>query len=213
MKSLTLGILGGGRFGRLILDLVQSCAEYQKIVFFDDTIPPDGKQFLGTFSDIDAALAKGKVDHLAIAIGYKHFELRDSLFERYSKTAMFPSFVHPTAYVSKDAEISAGCCIFSMANVEMEAKLAPNVSVFNQTSVTHGAHIGAHSFLSVGVALTGGVTIGSHTFIGANATVTNDLTIGNNCLICAGTLLTESIPDNTCVIGNPFKIVNRVNFK
>jgi acetyltransferase-like isoleucine patch superfamily enzyme len=43
-----------------------------------------------------------------------------------------------------------------------------------------------------------------------NATVVNDIEIGKNCIVCGGTFLTKSIADEVCVIGNPYREIDRV---
>lgn len=207
-----LGILGGGHFADLIIDLAGNCASYSKVLCFDDKMPADGRKFFGPISQVEQFLESGEIQDLSIAVGYRHFGLREQLFERYKSYANFPSFIHPSCFVSKRAEVGKGVCVFSMCNVETESLLEDNVTVFNQTSVTHGARICSGSFLSVKVALAGRVTVGKRVFIGVNATVVNDVVIGDDSVVCAGTLLTKSIPSSSCVIGNPFRLIDRIDF-
>lgn len=204
-----LGILGGGRFAELIADLADAIGHFDSIHMFDDSLKGRKPGVSGSLDEVDSFIERGQIDSLAIGIGYRHFSVRQALFEKYFRKIDFPPLIHPSAVVSPKARIGPGCLIFSMVNVEVHAHLESNVAVFNNSSVTHEVEIGAHSFLSVGVAMGGGVKIGSRTFIGVNATIVNDINIGNDCVVCAGTFLTDSISDAASVVGNPFRQISR----
>ena len=51
--------------------------------------------------------------------------------------------------------------------------------------------------------------IGDDCYIGAGSVVFGNITIGNNCIIGANSLINKSIPDNTTVVGNPFRIIRQ----
>lgn len=206
----TLGIIGGGRMGRQVADLADAMGSFSDVCFFDDYLTVGQAGVVGTFSDIDRFIDEQRVSHLTIAVGYRHFQQRQQLYLRYKGRIPFARCIHPSASVSRKAEIAEGALVYSMTNIEFGAVLEPNVTVLNQTSITHEVHVQSHCFLSVGVKMGGGVYIGSRTFVGVGATLVNDITIGNDCIICGGTFLTKSIPDNSCVIGNPYRVIDRV---
>ena len=206
----TLGIAGAGRYGGLVSDLARAAGGFDRITFFDDHVAQDGTRVVGAFSDIADHIKNNSISHLAIAVGYKHFEAREAIYREHQGTIPFATLVHPSAWVSEDARLGEGAQIYSMANVETGVVMEPNVAVFNQTSITHEVHVGAHSFLSVGVSMGGGVRIGERSFIGVGANIVNDIRIGSDSVVCGGTFLSASIPDNTCVVGNPYKVIDRV---
>jgi serine acetyltransferase len=57
-----------------------------------------------------------------------------------------------------------------------------------------------------GAKLLGNVQVGDFTFVGANATVLPKLTIGSNVVIAAGAMVTQDVPDNCMVAGNPAQL-------
>ena len=205
-----LGIIGGGRFGGLVADLADDTNQFSQIVFFDDILPVDGNKIIGKFCDIDRFYQQGTITHLAIAIGYKHFTLREQMYEKFRGKIPFATCIHPTAFVSKSAKIGEGCLIYSMVNIEMHASIANNVTIFNQSSISHEVSVGDHSFFSVGVSMGGGVQFGKRTFVGVNASIANDIEIGDDSIVCGGTFLTKSIGNNSCAIGNPYRLINKV---
>lgn len=54
------------------------------------------------------------------------------------------------------------------------------------------------------------VTIGNDCWIGGNSIILPGIIIGNNCTIGAGSVVTKNIPNNSVVVGNPAKILKRL---
>lgn len=55
------------------------------------------------------------------------------------------------------------------------------------------------------------VHIGKNCWLGAGAIVLPGITIGNNVVIGAGSVVTKNIPDNSVAVGNPCKVIRKVN--
>jgi maltose O-acetyltransferase len=55
------------------------------------------------------------------------------------------------------------------------------------------------------------ITIGDDCWIGGNAIICPGVTIGNGCVIGAGSVVTKNIPDNYMAVGNPAKVIKRLN--
>ncbi|SEQ58909.1 maltose O-acetyltransferase [Basfia succiniciproducens] len=82
--------------------------------------------------------------------------------------------------------------------------IAPNVSLFT------AAHPVDPDYRRRGIfALP--ITIGDNVWIGGNSVVMPDVTIGNNVVIGAGSVVTKDIPDNVITVGNPCKVLRRLN--
>ena len=80
----------------------------------------------------------------------------------------------------------------------------PGVKLGNNVNIQAGAIIGQ---VNRGKNL-GCPVIGDKVWIGAYAVIVGSITIGNNVLIAPNSFVTESIPDNADVSGNPAKIIN-----
>jgi serine O-acetyltransferase len=50
-------------------------------------------------------------------------------------------------------------------------------------------------------------TIGNNVFIGSHAVIIGNIIIGDNVVIGAASFVNKDIPNNTVVVGNPFKII------
>ncbi len=55
------------------------------------------------------------------------------------------------------------------------------------------------------------VTIGNNCWIGGGVTILPGVTIGNNVTIGAGSVVTRDIPDNSVAVGNPARVIKRIN--
>jgi len=55
-----------------------------------------------------------------------------------------------------------------------------------------------------------GVVVGENAKIGANTTVLPGVVIGANALVGAGSVVTADVPEGAVVVGNPARIVNRI---
>ncbi len=54
------------------------------------------------------------------------------------------------------------------------------------------------------------ITIGNDVWLGANVIVLPNIKIGNNVIIGAGSVVTKDIPDNVIAVGNPCKILRKI---
>lgn len=55
------------------------------------------------------------------------------------------------------------------------------------------------------------ITIGHNVWIGAGVSVLPGVTIGDNCVIGAGSIVTKDIPANSLAVGNPCRVIRRLD--
>lgn len=55
------------------------------------------------------------------------------------------------------------------------------------------------------------ISIGNNVFIGMNCIIMKGVSIGENCVIGAGSIVANSIPSNSVVVGNPAKIIKKID--
>ena len=55
------------------------------------------------------------------------------------------------------------------------------------------------------------VSIGNDCWIGGNAIIFSGVTIGDGCTIGAGSVVTKDIPANSLAVGNPAKVIKKLN--
>jgi len=59
----------------------------------------------------------------------------------------------------------------------------------------------------------GKIKIGNNVFIGNNSTILPNTVVGNNCIIGAGSVVRGKFPENSVIIGNPAKVVLKMNIQ
>lgn len=57
------------------------------------------------------------------------------------------------------------------------------------------------------------VTIGDDCWIGGGAVICPGVTIGNRCVIGAGAVVTKDIPDDSLAVGNPARVIRKIDNK
>lgn len=55
------------------------------------------------------------------------------------------------------------------------------------------------------------ITIGDDCWIGGNSIILPGISIGKGCVIGAGSVVTKNIPDNSLAVGNPAKVIKKLN--
>ncbi|WP_396170082.1 sugar O-acetyltransferase [Flavobacterium sp.] len=55
------------------------------------------------------------------------------------------------------------------------------------------------------------ITIGDDCWIGGNSIILPGINIGKGCVIGAGSVVTKDIPDNSLAVGNPAKVIKKLN--
>lgn len=55
------------------------------------------------------------------------------------------------------------------------------------------------------------VRIGKNCWIGAGAIIVPGVTIGDNVVVGAGSIVTKDLPDNVVAVGNPCKVLRKIN--
>ncbi len=57
------------------------------------------------------------------------------------------------------------------------------------------------------------ISIGNDCWIGGNTVICPGITIGNGCVIGAGSVVAKDIPDNSLAVGNPAKVIRKLDKK
>lgn len=110
-------------------------------------------------------------------------------------------FSHRNAVLEDNVNIGA-YCIIGCVHIGQDVMLASKVSVTSGKA----QHIGMDGRISRDLYLNV-VTIGGKTWVGEGAVVMED--VGTECIVAAGCIVTEKIPHEALVGGNPCRILKR----
>ena len=202
-----VGIIGYGELGKQLLLHLQQQEKNIEAILFDDNLAA-GSATIFPFR----AFSEDRFSDLSfyIGLGYKRLaerkKVHHSLLSLNRKT---PSFIHPSSYLNATAVIHKSVVIYPMCLIDKNVVLNNGSFLNNGVVISHDTVIGECNFLSPGVIVSGFVKTGDSCFIGAGSVIVNNITIGNNVVIGAGSVITKDIPDNSTVIGNPMRFLEK----
>lgn len=109
-----------------------------------------------------------------------------------------------------DKGMKIGRNVHVMPGVFFDEAYAFLISIGDNCTITSGARILAHDasiYRDLGAGKIGKVEIKDNTFIGNNAIILPGVSIGPDAIVGAGSIVSEDIPPNSVVAGNPAKII------
>lgn len=202
-------IIGAGGHAKVVADCALSSG-YEKIAFLDDN--PNVKEALG-FPVIgkvsDAEKLVDEYSEAFVALGNNSLRLR---LIRYLVDLGYkvPAVVHPSAIVSRFADIKSGTVVMPGAVVNAGAQVGVGCIINTNVTVEHECIIGSGVHISPSAALCGTVIVGEKTWICAGATIGNNLTIGSYSMVAAGAAVIEDIPDYCMAAGVPAVVKKKI---
>lgn len=196
-------LIGAGGHAKVVLDaLLAGGADPAAIRVRDGRAAMRGQALLGAVIDtpeLDPGLA-GQAVHVAIG----SIAVRADLLGRALAIGALPlTVVHPSARVSRFAQVGDGAFIAALAVVGPSARLGRGVIVNHGAVVDHDCVVGDHCHIAPNASLGGGVRIGDRVLVGAGAVVLPGVSIGDDAVIGAGAVVTRDAPDHAEWVGVP----------
>lgn len=219
MKKLTkreIMILGTGGTSRDILDIIYDINKfynkeiYQVSGFLEDDQPKWGKEINGIRVQGPLISAnKYKNTFFVNGIGSPTSFLDKEKIITKSGICLdrFITLIHPSANISKSAQIGSGSVIFPNVVVGHNVKIGKHVVILPNTVISHDGFIGDYVCIAGCVYISGAVSVGSSCYIGANASIKESLSIGEGSLIGIGSVVLENIEKGRIMIGNPARLL------
>ncbi len=120
------------------------------------------------------------------------------------------TLIDPTAVVASSAAVGVGAYIGTAAVVGAGASVGDGALVNRSCSIGHHTVIGDWVGTGPGVVIAGMSTIGRGAFVGAGAVVGPQLTVGEGAVVGAGAVVIADVEPGQVVVGNPAKVLRRV---
>ncbi len=206
-------IIGAGGFGREIVWVVEDInalnPEFNIIGFLDDDDSIQGQiingiKVVGKVQDLKQWESN---DNAYAVIGILNPEIKEDVIRRTSFFTRWATVIHPTAVISKTAQIGEGTVVFPYATVGVDARIGSNCFLNIHCAVGHDCVLEGNVSVLIGAVLCGGAMIGENTCIATNASVLPGKHIGKNVYVGAGSVVNKKVRDNVTVFGMPAQVI------
>ncbi len=207
-------VIGASGHAKVIIEIIESNKKYE-IYGLIDSFKPKGEQILGYeilgTEDLIPDLIKKGICSGVVAIGdnwtryLMHTKIKEMVPE-----FQFISIIHPSAVISKSAEIGNGTVILASAKVNTLARIGDGCILNTNASFGHDGRLRDFSSIAPGVTVGGNVKIDFCTAISLGANVIQGVRIGKHSIVGAGSLILHDIDDYKLVYGVPAKEIKTI---
>ncbi|WP_019539660.1 acetyltransferase [Proteiniphilum acetatigenes] len=199
-------LYGASGHAKVIIDSLKASGIIISGLFDDD---PDLKSLLdySVFGSFDAERLGD--DELIISVGLNN--IRKKIAEKLPQTINYGQAIHPSAIISEYTSIGEGTVVMQGAVIQSSVKIGKHCIINTSSSVDHDCVIGDFAHISPNATLCGAVSVDEGSQVGAGAVVIPGIKIGKWSLVAAGAVVMKNVPDNVLVLGNPARIVKKIN--
>ena len=200
-----LGIYGSNGSGREVLEIARLQNVWDEIVFIDDYNEADLPVKKISFNRFKKLYS---VENSRIVISIGETKDREMLRKRVTEAGYtLGSVVHPSAYISPDAETDVGLIARANVVVSCGASIGINVQLFEGSTIGHDTVIGTDSIVSAKVSIGGNCEISDGVYIGMSAAVKEKTKIGSHSTIGMSAAVFNDVAESMIVLGNPGRVV------
>jgi sugar O-acyltransferase (sialic acid O-acetyltransferase NeuD family) len=187
-------LVGAGGHAKVIADILIACGR-PPAAFLDDA--PQHERILGV------AVIKGlelPEPDSAVIVAIGDNWTREQLARRYT---LFDIAIHPSASVSRDAEIGPGTVVMAGAVINPGSRIASHCIINTGATVDHDCLISDFAHIAPGATLGGGVQVGLGSMVGLGANVSHGRAIGEHTIVGAGSTVVHDLPPCVVAFGSP----------
>ena len=212
MKLLIVGARADGQ-AHMVIEVIQSDDTHQAVAFADETPELKGQQVLGRPVLGDPAEIAEQVAELGItgafvAVGVPQARARLAEVCR-SLGLSLPTLIHPSAYLSPEAQIGEGVFLGAGVQVLPGASVGDLCLVNAGTIVSHHVQVGRCNSIGPNATLSGRSRTEPFVFLGAGCTVLPEVRVGQGTTVGAGAVVTRDVAADLTVVGVPAKPLQR----
>lgn len=191
-------LIGAGGHAKVIADILIACGR-PPVAFLDDA--PPHNYVLG-IPVIQGLVLAEPGSAVIVAVGDNDTRMR--LARRYT---VFDVAVHPSATVSRDAEIGPGSVVMAGAVINAGARVGAHCIINTNATVDHDCLISDFAHVAPGATLGGNVQVGIGSMVGLGASVSHGRIIGEYTIVGAGSTVVRDLPERVVAVGSPARIL------
>lgn len=208
-------ILGVGHNTPVFIDLAEHCGYNVTGLYHyntDRTGEIDhGLNIMGAFSDL---FSRDSLNGMNFLLTMGDSKIRVKVSEKLrEKGGCVPTLIHPTAIISRFAQIENGVSIGAFCYIQADTYIGSDTIILSGVNISHNNIIGKGCFIAGGSTIGAYTTLGNLVFIGQGVlTISSKVqNIGDNAYVGAGSLVTKSIKSNDKVAGRPAKSIKKIS--
>jgi sugar O-acyltransferase (sialic acid O-acetyltransferase NeuD family) len=187
-------LIGAGGHAKVIADILIECGR-PPAAFLDDA--PQHNLILG-ITVIKGLELPEPGSAVIVAVGDNW--TREQLARRYTE---FDVAIHPSARVSRDAEIGPGTVVMAGAVINPGTRVASHCIINTGATVDHDCLISDFAHIAPGATLGGNVRVGVGSMVGLGANVVHGRVIGEHTIVGAGSTVVHDLPPCVVAVGTP----------
>lgn len=172
--------------------LICCCGKSAQELYVMDICDALGLKYAGRFS---RATQCPKTAHV-FPLGSTPPEKEKVVAEVNAAGRMMATLVHPTAQVSRTAQIGAGVLLNPYVTVAQKVKIETGVMIHAHCVIGHDDFIGPYANLAAGCLLSGWVAIGARAALGTGTIVVPGVLVGCGAKVWAGAVVQHNIDAN-----------------
>jgi sugar O-acyltransferase (sialic acid O-acetyltransferase NeuD family) len=207
-------ILGAGGSGREVAEAIEDInslgRKWNLLGFLDDDAEKHGKEFNGhpVLGAISTAVQYLNSEFVVVLGNHRDLKLTKTVLDRLSLgDARFATIVHPTARLSKHAELGPGTMVLPNCVITANARIGRHVLLLFGSQIGHDCTVEDYVVIAPNAVLAGGVCVREGCYIGANATLLQKTTIGPWSCVGMGAAVFSNVGAHSTVVGNPARLL------
>lgn len=214
MKCLIVGARADGH-ANVVLEVLRADGSHEVVGFIDDDPQKQGQAIkglsvIGTMNDVPRLMEEQGIAAAIVAIGDnpRRRELSDQLR---SFGVKLVSAIHPTVNRDSDVLVGEGCYIGQGVILVTGTRVGDCVNIHTGATIDHDNLIEDGANIGPGVHTAGRVHIEQDAFLGTGTLVIPDASVGRGAICGAGTVVIDRVEPYTKVVGNPARVIEKLN--
>lgn len=202
-----IGVAGSGREVAEAIEDINSCGQTWNLLgFLDDDPQKQGQEYNNypVLGPISSAAHYPTCQFVLVLGSHRDLELTKRVAERLAlDNSRFATIIHPSAKVSRSAEIAPGSVVMQNCLITANTKIGRHVLVMFGASIAHDCLVEDYVIVAPHAMISGSVHIREGCYIGANSTIIQRVEIGPWSCIGMSAAVFSTVPPYTTVTGNP----------
>lgn len=215
MKKLV--ILGGSGIGMIAASIAINSGKYKLQGFLNDYLSKGTKigkfykiEVLGTTDDIKYYLENDYYFFIAF-VGMKNEKRTFDKIQSFNiPRSRFVNLIDKTAIIPNGfCKLGNGILMAPLSQISPDTIIEDNCILLANSFLGHDSVMKRFSHLATNSVVGANVTLGKAVHVGSNSTIREKVSIGNFSLVGAGAVVLKNVNDNSVVVGNPAKYLNK----